>query len=143
MPKLYRPSSAITWNGNPFAGADGVRDLLNDTPITKHEVQCFDCHPIPGRFHSYPLLVCRVPTQPLTGSQPPNLLVTVSGTVTHGNTASPPAPSNNSTKSKNVEGQPRVFSQTFVLVPDSSAVPAKTGEVAKYYISADAFRFVG
>jgi len=143
VPKFYRPSSAITWNGNPFAGADGVRDLLNDTPITKHEVQCFDCHPIPGRFRPYPPSVCRVPTQPLTGSQPPNLLVTVSGTVTHGNTANPPAPSSNSTKSKNVDGQPRVFSQTFVLVPDSSAVPAKTGEVAKYYISADAFRFVG
>ena len=79
----------------------------------------------------------------LIGSQPPNLLVTVSGTVTHGNTANPTVPSNNNTKSKNVDGQPRVFSQTFVLVPDSSAVPAKTGEVAKYYISADALRFVG
>jgi len=124
LPKFYRPSSAITWNGNPYAGTDGIRDLLNDTPTTKHEVQCFDCHPIPG-------------------SQPPNLLVTVSGTVSHGNLANPTVPSNSNTKSKNVDGQPRVFSQTFVLVPDSSAVPAKTGEVAKYYISADALRFVG
>ncbi|KAF9786883.1 NTF2-like protein [Thelephora terrestris] len=122
LPKFYRPSSAITWNGNPFAGANGIRELLADTPITKHEVQCFDCHPIPG-------------------SQPPNLLVTVSGTVTHGNP--PTVPSTNNAKSKNVDGQPRVFSQTFVLVPDPSAIPAKTGEVAKYYISADALRFVG
>jgi len=124
LPKFYRPSSAISWNGNPFAGVDGVRQLLNGTPTTKHEVQCFDCHTIPG-------------------SQPPNLLVTVSGTVTHGNPVNPPAPSTNGTKSKTVDGQPRVFSQTFVLVPDQSAVPAKTGEVAKYYISADALRFVG
>jgi NTF2-related export protein 1/2 len=143
LPKLYRPSSAITWNGNPFAGADGVRDLLNDTPTTKHEVQCFDCHPIPGWSRLEPLFARRVPTQPLTGSQPPNLLVTVSGTVTHGNPANPALPSNNNAKSKNVDGQPRVFSQTFVLVPDPSVVPAKTGEVAKYYISADALRFVG
>ena len=140
IPKFYRPSSAITWNGNPFAGADGVRDLLNDTPITKHEVQCFDCHPIPGRLCPYPSSCANLT---LTGSQPPNLLVTVSGTVTHGTPANPTAPSNNTTKSKNIDGQPRVFSQTFVLVPDSSAVPAKTGEVAKYYISADALRFVG
>jgi len=82
-----------------------------------------------------------VSISPLTGSQPPELLVTVSGTVTHGN-PNPPVPSINN-KSKNVDGQPRVFSQTFVLVPDKSAVPAKTGEVAKYYISADALRFVG
>jgi NTF2-related export protein 1/2 len=96
LPKFYRPSSAITWNGNPFAGADGVRDLLNDTPITKHEVQCFDCHPIPGRFHPRPVILsCADPT--LTGSQPPNLLVTVSGTVTHGTPANPTVPSNNST----------------------------------------------
>jgi len=124
LPKFYRSSSAISWNGNPFAGAEGIRDLLNDTPITKHDVQCFDC-------------------QPILGSQPPNLLVTVSGTVTHGNPANPTVPSNNGTKSKSVDGQPRVFSQTFVLVPDPSAVPGKTGEVAKYYISADALRFVG
>lgn len=77
---------------------------------------------------------------PLIGSQPPNLLVTVSGTVTHGTPANPPV---SSTKSKNVDGQPRVFSQTFVLVPDQSAIPAETGEVAKYYISADALRLVG
>ena len=52
LPNFYRPSSAITWNGNPFAGTEGIRELLNDTPITKHEVQGFDCHPIPGRFYT-------------------------------------------------------------------------------------------
>ena len=74
-----------------------------------------------------------------TGSQPPSLLITVSGNVTHGGgpSANPPL-----TPKKNVEGHPRVFSQTFMLVPDTTA-PPKVGEVAKYYIIADTMRFVG
>ncbi|KAI9429864.1 NTF2-like protein [Lactarius indigo] len=85
-----------------------------------HEVLSFDCHPIPG-------------------SQPPSLLITVSGNVTHGG-----GPNANpaSTPKKNIEGHPRVFSQTFMLVPDTTA-PPKVGEVAKYYIIADTMRFVG
>lgn len=42
-----------------------------------------------------------------------------------------------------MDGFPRVFSQTFMLAPDPNAPPTKTGEVAKYYVTADAFRFVG
>ena len=42
-----------------------------------------------------------------------------------------------------VDGHPRVFSQTFTLAPDPNAPPTKSGEVAKYYIIADALRFVG
>ena len=63
LPKFYRPSSAISWNGNPFSGVDGIRELLNDTPTTKHEVQCFDCHPIPGLSCHWPLfaVVCPSP----------------------------------------------------------------------------------
>lgn len=111
----------MTWNGKPFQGSDGVRKLISAMPVTKHEVQCFDCHPIPG-------------------SQPPNLLITVSGTVTHGHR---PTGNSASTSSKSVDSQPRVFSQTFMLVPDPTAPPSKTGEVAKYYVNADAMRFVG
>ena len=73
----------------------------------------------------------------ITGSQPPSLLVTVSGTVVHGK-----GPEGNpaATPSKSVDGQPRVFSQTFMLVPDPTAGP---GEQTKYYVNADAMRFVG
>lgn len=76
----------------------------------------------------------------LVGTQPPSLLVTVSGTVTHGkgaagNPAAAPA--------RSVDSQPRVFSQTFMLVPDPTAHQTKAGEVATYYINADAMRFVG
>lgn len=72
-----------------------------------------------------------------TGSQPPSLLVTVSGTVVHGK-----GPEGNpaATHNKSLDGQPRVFSQTFMLVPDPAAGP---GEQTKYYVNADAMRFVG
>jgi NTF2-related export protein 1/2 len=138
LPNFYRPNSAVSWNGNPYEGAQGVRDLVAKMPKTQHEVQSFDCHPIPGGLtHGY------APAGPLltqeTGSQPPSLLITVSGNVTHGGGpgANPP-----STHKKVIEGHPRVFSQTFMLVPDNTAA-TKVGEVAKYYIIADTMRFVG
>ncbi|KAG1825656.1 uncharacterized protein BJ212DRAFT_1315393 [Suillus subaureus] len=121
LPKFYRSSSTLTWNGNPCQGTEGVKKLIQDMPSTKHEVQSYDCHPIPG-------------------SQPPSLLVTVSGNVTHGRG---PAGNPVSTPIKSVDGQPRVFFQSFMLVPDPTAPVVKAGEVAKYYVDADAMRFVG
>ena len=139
LPNFYRPNSALTWNGKPFEGVDGVRELVSGIPATKHEVQSFDCHPIPGvplspPQCSYAYLTFRA------GSQPPSLLVTVSGIVTHGK--GPAANPANAPRSA-VDGHPRVFSQTFMLAPDPNAPPTKSGEVAKYYITADALRFVG
>ncbi|KAF7974915.1 hypothetical protein HWV62_1805 [Athelia sp. TMB] len=121
LPKFYRPTSSLTWNGNPYQGSDGVKELMKGMPATKHEVQSFDCHPIPG-------------------TQPPSLLVTVSGNVLHG---LGPAGNPAATPQRSVDGQSRVFSQTFMLVVDPTAPPTKSGEVAKYYINADAMRFVG
>jgi NTF2-related export protein 1/2 len=82
-------------------------------------------------------LVCSIH---FSGNQPPSLLITVSGNVTHGRG---PAGNPPDTPTRCVEGHPRVFSQTFILVPDSTAPPTKPGEVAKYYVGADALRFVG
>jgi len=48
LPQFYRPSSSLTWNGKAIQGADGLRQLIGKMPPTKHEVQAFDCHPIPG-----------------------------------------------------------------------------------------------
>ncbi|KAF8641159.1 hypothetical protein AX17_000794 [Amanita inopinata Kibby_2008] len=121
LPQFYRPSSSLTWNGKPFQGADGLRQLIEKMPPTRHEVQSFDCHPIPG-------------------THPPSLLVVVSGNVTHGRG---PAGNPPNTPSKTPDGHARVFSQTFLLTPDSAAPPTKPGEVAKYYVSADALRLVG
>ena len=148
LSKLYRPTSALTWNGNPYQGTEGIRELLKGLPTTKHEVQSFDCHPIPGQSsfscfvlsNSIPKKAEIICFTQLIGTQPPSLLVTVSGTVIHGKgTAGNPA----STPAKSVEGQPRVFAQTFMLVPDPTAPQTKAGEVATYYINADAMRFVG
>lgn len=121
LPKFYRATSTLTWNGNPCQGAEGVKKLIQDMPNTKHEVQSYDCHPIPG-------------------TQPPSLLISVSGNVTHGK---PPVAKSSATSNRSIEGQPRVFFQTFILVPDPVAPVAKAGEVAKYYVDADAMRFVG
>ena len=74
------------------------------------------------------------------GTSPPSLLVIVSGSVIHGKgpEGNPP-----DTPARSVDGQARVFSQTFMLVPDPTAPPVAPGEVAKYYVNADAMRFVG
>ncbi|KDR85686.1 hypothetical protein GALMADRAFT_234700 [Galerina marginata CBS 339.88] len=121
LPQFYRPNSSLTWNGKPFQGTEGLKELVAKMPPTQHEVQSFDCHPIPG-------------------AQPPSLLISVSGNVTHGRgqAGNPP-----DTPIRSVEGHPRVFSQTFILVPDPTAPPSKPGEVAKYYVGSDALRFVG
>jgi hypothetical protein len=52
LPKLYRPTSALTWNGTPFQGVDGLVSLVENMPPTKHDIQSFDCHPIPGPLFS-------------------------------------------------------------------------------------------
>lgn len=73
------------------------------------------------------------------GSRPPSLLVTVAGNVTYGKNSEHPV----TAPGRSVDGQPRVFFQTFMLVPDPAAPVAGVGEVAKYYVDADSMRFVG
>src|SRR6266404_7511808 len=116
LPNFYRPNSAVSWNGNPYEGSQGVRDLIAQMPKTQHEVLSFDCHPIPGESITITPFFRTSHSPLIKGSQPPSLLITVSGNVTHGG-----GPSANpaSTHKKNIEGHPRVFSQTFMLVPDT------------------------
>lgn len=45
------------------------------------------------------------------------------------------------TGSRSVDDQPRIFSQTFMLVPDTES-DAATSQV-KYYVLSDDMRFVG
>ena len=52
LPHFYRSSSSLTWNGTPFQGTEGLIQMVSDMPATKHEVQSFDCHPIPGQSDS-------------------------------------------------------------------------------------------
>jgi NTF2-related export protein 1/2 len=53
VPKFYRTHSAISWNGNPIQGPDGLADLLKKMPATSHNVQSFDCHPVPSQPFSF------------------------------------------------------------------------------------------
>ncbi|KAL0581085.1 hypothetical protein V5O48_000979 [Marasmius crinis-equi] len=122
LPNFYRPTSSITWNGNPLQGPEGVKQLVEKMPPTKHEMLSFDCHPIPG-------------------STPPSLLVNVSGSVVHGKQHPPPA-NQARNSSRSVDGLSRVFSQVFMLVPDPNVAP-NPGEGTKYYVSVDSLRFVG
>jgi hypothetical protein len=50
LPNFYRETSAVSWNGRPFQGATGVKTLMESMPKTKHEVQSYDCHPIPSKL---------------------------------------------------------------------------------------------
>ncbi|KAI5121301.1 hypothetical protein M0805_003770 [Coniferiporia weirii] len=123
LPKFYRQSSSVVWNGNPVQGDSGVKGLMEKMPASRHEVQSFDCHPIPN-------------------TSPPSLLVTVSGTVVHGKTANAPHP----TSSKAIDDQPRIFAQTFMLAPDTDASVPTTDAAkpqVKYYVLTDDLRFVG
>lgn len=73
-----------------------------------------------------------------TETRPPSLLITATGLVVHG-----PAASGDfiETGGKDIKAAPRVFSQSFILVPDEEAsVP---GEAPTYYITSDSLRFVG
>ncbi|KZS93191.1 NTF2-like protein [Sistotremastrum niveocremeum HHB9708] len=128
VPKFYRSYSSILWNGNPVTGADALKDFLKGIPTTAHEVLTYDCHPIPN-------------------TKGPSLMISVSGTVRHGPDTGPlyvTGPNGKEKpKSKTVDGQPRVFSQTFVLVPDPDAPAVEPGKLGKYVVSADSFRFVG
>jgi hypothetical protein len=70
LPQFYRSSSTLTWNGNPCQGAEGVKKLIEDMPTTKHEVQSYDCHPIPGLFVVSYITVTETLTLPYRLSAP-------------------------------------------------------------------------
>lgn len=122
---MYRETSTMLWNGQTLTGAEKIKEFLGTVPESKHEIQSWDCHPIPGYT-------------------PAPILITVSGTVTHGAMPAKIPPN------KKPGLQPRVFSQTFVIAPEVAAgVPPTTAssgvatEGVMYYIRADTLRFVG
>ena len=76
------------------------------------------------------------------GTFPPSLLITVNGVVIHGKTARNTHP----TSSKAVDDQPRIFSQTFILVPElerNEGNADTSSGMMNYYILSDSMRFVG
>lgn len=121
MPTFYRASSTVNWNGTAVEGSVEWAKFLLKMPQSRHDVQSYDCHAVPGSA---------------APGRPPSLLITVSGIVTFGEPSSAPA--------KTLDTAPRVFSQTFLLLPD--VLPESTGDAAagpKYFVGADSLRFVG
>ncbi|CAO3622793.1 nuclear transport factor 2 [Cunninghamella echinulata] len=66
---LYRNNSAILWNGNAFSGAQQYSEFLGRLPVSQHEIDVYDCHPIPVMNNS----------QGTTG-----ILINVTGSVKYG-----------------------------------------------------------
>ncbi|KAG8898750.1 hypothetical protein FRB99_007181 [Tulasnella sp. 403] len=122
VPKFYRATSTVNWNGTTIIGADALAGFLARMPLTKHEVQSYDCHAIPGSASE---------------GRPASLLITVSGLVTHGPSAKADTIT---TSTKVLDAAPRVFSQSFVLVPDETST---SGKEPKYYVASDSLRFAG
>ncbi|KAK4048572.1 hypothetical protein OIO90_005742 [Microbotryomycetes sp. JL221] len=134
---LYLQAARITWNGNPVAFAD-LPALLDRMPKSKHEVQAFDCHPIPGstgpptlalsvngQVRGTQLVIVALPLAKLTLIQ-----------VTYG---SEPAPLvTGIVRPKDFDFLPRVFAQSLILVADATT---KSDGSPNYLISADSFRF--
>lgn len=52
MPKFYRETSHLSFNGTAVTGPEGIKSLLEQIPLSKHEVQSYDCHPIPCMHRS-------------------------------------------------------------------------------------------
>ncbi|KAK9764865.1 hypothetical protein K7432_007290 [Basidiobolus ranarum] len=67
--KFYRDNSAIVWNGNAYSGVTPFSEFYQKLPSTVHEIQAFDCHPLPF-------------TGPTEG--PFSILVNVTGSVKYG-----------------------------------------------------------
>ncbi|GAA5832717.1 hypothetical protein JCM3766R1_004310 [Sporobolomyces carnicolor] len=121
---LYAPTPRVTWNGNPIPYTD-LAQFVQQMPVSHHDVQAFDCHPISGSANGGPA----------------SLVVTVTGQVSHGPN---PTPSAGSITSKNFDNLPRVFSQSFILVYTGDATAsgaAAASGVGGYQIAADSFRF--
>ncbi|KAG0149410.1 hypothetical protein CROQUDRAFT_653716 [Cronartium quercuum f. sp. fusiforme G11] len=131
---LYRADARIVWNGNAIAGPSQLSTvLLAQLPFSKHEVQSFDAHVIPGTPDRLPTLSINITGQVIFSAQPfrPSFKMPDSKLYT--------ANQNPTDAEIALNGLPRVFSQSLILVPKPDAAEA----ASSYVIVADCFRFVG
>ncbi|SCV74170.1 BQ2448_6602 [Microbotryum intermedium] len=117
--KLYHPTARITWNGNPIPASD-LAAFAARLPVSKHEVQSFDCQPVAGQYSLSKCTSTKRVKSVTHGTNPPN-------------TATP--------HSKDYDWLPRVFSQSLILVWDPIGDPAVPRDPG-YRIQADSLRFV-
>ncbi|GJJ74778.1 NTF2-related export protein 1/2 [Entomortierella parvispora] len=73
--RLYRDSSSILWNGNPFSGIKPYDEFYTKLPASEHTVTSYDCHPLP--------------TQSADPNTPGSIIVSVSGTVKYVSESNP------------------------------------------------------
>ncbi|PLW30739.1 hypothetical protein PCANC_01540 [Puccinia coronata f. sp. avenae] len=142
LPEFYHPDARIVWNGNAIAGLPAFSStLLSQLSYSKHEVQSFDAHAVPGSIIAPSVL--------------PTISISISGQVIFSAQPFPsnfrmPDPKDISPKQNPVDAQqaldglPRVFSQTLILAPSPSAIESNQPiAISNYAIVADCFRFVG
>ncbi|WVW80456.1 hypothetical protein I302_102438 [Kwoniella bestiolae CBS 10118] len=129
IPLLYLPNSKIIWNGNTVpSDRPGLSEFLKGIPLSRHDLQTLDCHPVSA--------------EPNT---PPSLIINVTGSVLHGPTVLAPPSSapdnrNNTANGKDAtRDMPRKFHEMFML----KAVEQSEGMQPKYAIHSSNFRFIG
>ncbi|WOO82709.1 NTF2-related export protein 2 [Vanrija pseudolonga] len=122
IPLFFLPTAKIVWNGNvvkPDAGS--LNAFLNAFPLSRHDLQTLDCHPLK-------------PLDPAAGGAP-ELVLTVTGSVLNG----PSVMKSGDAPPVGVSEHPRKFREVFVLKPTESA----EGMQPKYAIQSSNFRFIG
>ncbi|WFD44038.1 hypothetical protein MPSI1_002703 [Malassezia psittaci] len=171
LPSLYLSNSSIAWNGNPISGSIQFAQLLDAQPGTQHEIQSFDCHPLGpagDQDHREAPSLLLVVSGTVAHYTPESLAKTENSAP---KSASAPAGAATSKRKFDADAplstHPRVFSQSFVLVSGarsgaeggvpfvwtpnrpasknkgSSTDTRASKTVARYFIQADALRFVG
>ncbi|KIR30589.1 hypothetical protein I309_00727 [Cryptococcus deuterogattii LA55] len=94
IPILYLPSSKIIWNGNPISSEPtAFAEFLRSMPLSRHDLQTLDCHPVASEEGSAP-----------------SLIINVTGSVLHG-----PAVLQSSNDKPQERDMPRKFHEMFML----------------------------
>ncbi|WVQ85696.1 hypothetical protein IAT38_007862 [Cryptococcus sp. DSM 104549] len=119
VPALYLPTAKIIWNGNTVPGDPAaLSEFLKSVPLSRHDLQTLDCHPVASEPNSAP-----------------SLIINVTGSVLHG----PAVISSNNDKSVPDRDLPRKFHEMFML----KVVDQGEGLQPKYSIHSSNFRFIG
>jgi hypothetical protein len=53
IPLMYLPDAKIIWNGNTVSpNPIAISPFLDTLPLSRHDLQSLDCHPMPGKLNS-------------------------------------------------------------------------------------------
>lgn len=113
---MYLPDAKIIWNGNTVSpNPISISPFLDTLPLSRHDLQSLDCHPMPGMFQ--PLRFARMKRAdgiaPAAAGPAPDILLTVTGSVLHGPSIT--HSSSNNAREPLPRDKPRKFHELFVL----------------------------